>query len=158
MASPASIAKHPIHPMLIPLPIGLWILSFICDLIYVIGWGGTGWKDVAIYTMAGGIIGALLAAVPGLIDLFSLAGKRLRIGVTHMIINLVIVGIYTVSLWLRTKGTPDVTLPVVLSAIGIILLLIPGWLGGELVYVHGVAVEPQHEQKGRTNKIAGSKE
>src|SRR5918912_961845 len=146
MASPASIAKHPIHPMLIPLPIGLWIFSFICDLIYVIGWGGTVWENVAFYTMAGGIIGALLAAVPGLIDLFSLTGKRLKIGLTHMIINLVIVGIFAVSLWLRTRGIPGTMLPFVLSAIGIVLLLISGWLGGELVYVHGVAVESQYEQ------------
>ena len=37
MASPASIARHPIHPMLIVLPLGLWIFSLVSDLIYVIG-------------------------------------------------------------------------------------------------------------------------
>ena len=34
MRTPASIAGHPIHPMLVPIPIGLWIFSFVCDLAY----------------------------------------------------------------------------------------------------------------------------
>ena len=33
MRTPASLAKHPIHPMLVVFPIGLWIFSLICDLI-----------------------------------------------------------------------------------------------------------------------------
>lgn len=69
MASPASIAKHPIHPVLVALPIGLWIFSLVSDVIYLTKWGGPVWNDVAFYTMAGGFGSALLAAVPGLIDL-----------------------------------------------------------------------------------------
>jgi uncharacterized membrane protein len=34
-------------------------------------------------------------------------------------------------------------LPILLSLIGVAMLGVSGWLGGELVYVHGVAVEPQ---------------
>jgi hypothetical protein len=37
MRTPANIAKHPIHPMLIPMPIGLWIFSLVCDLIHAAG-------------------------------------------------------------------------------------------------------------------------
>lgn len=151
----ATIAKHPIHPMLIVFPIGLWVFSLIGDIIYIIGRGGPVWKDIAFYTMAGGIVGALLAAVPGFIDLLSLSGKRLKIGIAHMVINLSIVAIFAVNLWLRTKNTPDATLPVALSVIGVILLGISGWLGGELVYVYGVAVEPQYDR--RTEENRGSK-
>ena len=68
MASPASVGKHPIHPMLIPFPIALWIFSLISDLIYGMGWGGIVWKETAFYTMAGGLIGALAAAIPGYLD------------------------------------------------------------------------------------------
>ena len=39
--------------MLIPFPIALWIFSFVCDVIYALGWGGALWTDVAFYTMAG---------------------------------------------------------------------------------------------------------
>ena len=144
MASPASIAKHPIHPMLVALPIGLWIFSLVSDVIYLMKWGGIVWNDVAFYTMAGGIVGALLAALPGLIDLISMSpGKAKRIGIWHMCINLVVVALFAINLWLRTVAAPRANPPLWLSVIGIVLLGISGWLGGEMVYVHGIAVEPQ---------------
>lgn len=148
MASPASIGGHPIHPMLIAFPIGLWIFSLVCDLIHVLGWGGAVWNDVAFYTMAGGIVGALLAALPGLIDLVSLSDPKVKsIGIWHMTINLLAVALFAVNLWLRTGSAPSTKLPIALSVIGIILIGISGWLGGEMVYVHGVAVEPQRDTK-----------
>jgi predicted membrane protein DUF2231 len=67
--TPASIGKHPIHPMLIVFPIGLWIFSLACDLIRLAGAPGDAWATVAFFSMVGGFIGALCAAVPGFIDL-----------------------------------------------------------------------------------------
>ena len=78
MASPASIAKHPIHPMLVTLPIGLWVFSLVSDVIYVMKWGGSVWNDVAFYTMAGGIAGALIAALPGFVDLLSMSSGKVK--------------------------------------------------------------------------------
>lgn len=144
MASPASIAKHPIHPMLVALPIGLWIFSLVSDVIYLLKWGGIIWSDVAFYTMAGGIVGALLSALPGLIDLLSMSASKVkRIGIWHMCINLVAVALFAMNLWIRTVAAPRANPPFWLSVIGIVLLAISGWLGGEMVYVHGVAVEQQ---------------
>ena len=143
MASPASIAKHPIHPMLVAFPIGLLVFSLICDLIQLIGWGGAVWADVALYTMAGGIVGALLAAVPGLIDLLSLSGRPKTLGIWHMCINLLVVAIFAIDFWLRTTNVATSNTPVLLSVVGVGLLGVSGWLGGQMVYVHGVAVEPQ---------------
>jgi uncharacterized membrane protein len=153
MASPASIAKHPIHPMLVVLPIGLWIFSLISDVIYLMKWGGSVWSDVAFYTMAGGVAGALVAAIPGLIDLLSLEGPVKRIGIWHMSINLLIVGLYAANLWMRI-GSTGATAPLWLSVISVVLLGISGWLGGEMVYVHGVAVEPQPAREQRVSEPA----
>lgn len=143
MASPASIARHPIHPMLVAFPIGLLVFSLICDLIQSIGWGGAVWADVAFYSMAGGIVGALLAAVPGLIDLLSLSGRPKTLGIWHMCINLLVVAIFVIDFWLRTTDVATSNTPVLLSVIGVAFLGVSGWLGGQMVYVHGVAVEPQ---------------
>src|SRR5688572_22724486 len=71
MRTPASVAGHPIHPMLIVFPVGLLIFSLVCDLISLVVTDDSVWATVALYTMVGGFIGALLAAVPGLIDLLS---------------------------------------------------------------------------------------
>lgn len=128
--------------MLIPLPIGLWVFSFVSDVIFKAGWGGPVWHDVAFYTMAGGIVGALLAAVPGLVDLLSLDNPKTKgIGFLHMSLNLIAVALYAVNLWLRMHREPTSNLPFGLSIAGIVLICISGWLGGEMVYVRGVGVE-----------------
>lgn len=144
MATPASIAKHPIHPMLVPFPIGLWIFSLICDLVYALDWGGPFWKDMAFISMAGGTIGALLAAVPGYLDYRSLTVPKVqRIAQWHLGINLSLVVLFAINLWLRMSHEMGGSLPVILSFVGVAMLAVSGWLGGELVYVRGVAIEPQ---------------
>jgi uncharacterized membrane protein len=140
--SPASFKGHPSHPVLVPIPIGLWIFSLISDLIFKLGYGGPVWSDVAFYTLAGGIVGALIAALPGLIDLLSIQNAKSKsIGIWHMVINLLAVVLYCVNFWLRMHRAPGDKLPIILSVIGVIFITISGWLGGELVYVRGIAVK-----------------
>ena len=141
MRTPASIAGHPIHPMLIPLPIGLWIFSFVCDLVYVTGFGGDQWRTVAFYTMVGGVVGGVIAALPGIIDMLSLPAGPKRTAIIHMIINLTIVGMYLVNIGLRIGNPENVALTTWLSGIAVALLGVSGWLGGKLVYEQRVAVD-----------------
>lgn len=142
MASPASIRKHPIHPLLVPLPIGLWVFSLVADVVYRYISSDSVWDEMAFYTMAGGLVGALLAAVPGFIDFLSLSGGQVkRIALTHMLLNLTVVALFAVNLWLRTTSSPGAGTPFLLSVMAILLLSVSGWLGGELVFRHGVAVE-----------------
>jgi uncharacterized membrane protein len=142
MSSPASIKGHPIHPMLVGMPIGLWVFSLVADLVYQLGLGDESWARTAQYCIGGGIVGALLAAVPGLFDLLSLSDPRVkRMGVIHMSVNLVVVAIFAVSFLLRMNGLPGDTGPIVLSGLGVVLLGVGGWMGGELVFRHGVAVD-----------------
>jgi uncharacterized membrane protein len=141
MRTPASIAKHPIHPMLIPLPIGLWLFAFICDLIFVLGSGATLWFTLSYYTMIGGLIGALIAAIPGTIDLMSLRGTPKKLALTHAALNVAVVVLFAVNIGLRIGGSDVAGAPLALSVIAITLLGASGWLGGHMVYVHGVAVD-----------------
>ena len=140
--STASFNGHPSHPTLVALPIGLWIFSIVSDLIFKFGYGGPVWNDVAFYTLAGGIVGALIAAIPGFIDLLGIQNlKSKSIGIWHMIINLLAVALYCVNFWLRMQRPPGDNLPIILSVIGVVFITISGWLGGELVYVRGIAVK-----------------
>src|SRR5438128_1666071 len=140
MKTRAQIAKHPIHPMLVAIPIGLWVFSLVCDLAPFVGATSENWPIVARYTMVGGIIGALVAAVPGFIDMLALPWAVKRIALMHMSINLTVVALYVVNVYLRMRGMESST-PVWLSVIAIVMLLVSGWLGGKMVYVHGVAGE-----------------
>jgi uncharacterized membrane protein len=141
MRTPASIAGHPIHPMLVPIPIGLWIFSLFCDLMVFGGSTNPAWPTVALYTLAGGIVGALLAAAPGLIDLLSLPAGPRSTALAHMTINLTVVALYVGNLWLRLSSPENGHLPLWLSLIAIGLLVISGWLGGKMVYALGIAVD-----------------
>lgn len=149
MRTPASIGSHPIHPMLIPFPFALWFFSLAADLIYL--WRGNPiWRDwIAFYALAAGIIGAALAAVPGIIDYFSIKDPKVsRIAAWHARLNVLALLIFAASFYLRTNNGSRMvnggfTVPVLLSVLGVILISISGYLGGEMVYVHHVAVEPE---------------
>jgi len=111
------------------------------------GFGGPIWNDVAFYTLGGGIVGALIAALPGFIDLTDLQNPKTKtIAIWHMTINLLAALLYCVNFWLRMHRAPGDNLLIVLSVIGIVLIIISGWLGGELVYVRGVAVKQPPDQ------------
>ncbi len=145
MQTPASIAKHPIHPMLVVFPIGLWIFSLVCDLIGLGVAEPAVWFTVAFYAMVGGLIGALAAAVPGLIDLLYYKGGAPPVKKTalmHMSINLAAVVLYAINIWLRA-GAPDrhTSLAILLSIIGVCMIAVSGWLGGQMVHIYGVGVE-----------------
>ena len=141
MKTPASIARHPIHPMLVPFPIGLWIFSFLCDLAFVLGAGASHWATLSYYAMIAGVLGAVVAAIPGVIDMLSLQGAPKKIALTHMAINVTLVILYAVNIGTRIGGSPTAGTPFVLSIIGVGLLAVSGWLGGHMVYVHRVAVD-----------------
>jgi uncharacterized membrane protein len=153
MASPASLGGHPIHPMLIPFPIALWFFSLIADVIYL--WRGNPvWKNwIAFYTLLGGIIGGVLAAVPGLIDWLSLKeGAVVKLANWHARLNVTALLVFAASFYLRTTSGMNLvgvsyTTTVLLSALGVILITISGWLGGEMVFKHGVAVDTQTDTR-----------
>jgi uncharacterized membrane protein len=154
MITPASVAKHPIHPMLIVFPIGLWIFSLIADIVYLSG-GPPIWASVAYYDIIAGVVGAVLAAIPGFVDLFSLQPSRAKsLGVIHMTLNLIIIALFAISFGLRTSTTINYVTPFVLSIIGVALLLVSGWLGVQMVHVHGisVAMPPSTEEKPEEKK------
>jgi uncharacterized membrane protein len=149
MSTPASVRNHPIHPMLVVFPIGLWIFSLVCDAIYHLGPHNPFWKSVAFYSMAGGILGALLAAIPGFIDYLSLTDRRVkRIATIHMALNLFVAALFIFNLGFRYNAAPSSdAVGVALSIIGIAFMAVSGWLGAALVYEHRVGVSPRRDER-----------
>lgn len=141
MRTPAQIAGHPIHPMLVPIPIGLWLFSFACDIIATRVAEPASWVTASEYAMVGGILGALAAALPGLVDLLSLRGRPVRkTALKHMVLNLVVVALFAINAWLRLQDSIAHGASLALSAVSVALLGVSGWLGGKMVYEAGVAV------------------
>ena len=151
MRTPASIKSHPLHPILVAFPIGLLTFSLFSDIVLLAGWGGAAWSATALYTLAAGIVTALVAAVPGLVDLLSLTDRNEKNkAMTHMLIMLAAVAIFAADFfvryfWLRRVGA-DVAeryqyLPVALSALGVVVMVAGGWIGAELVHKYGITVD-----------------
>jgi len=137
--------RHPVHPMLVHFPIGLFLLSFILDLVNLTCPDVPALLRGSFYAMLLGIITALLAAVPGFVDYTDIRRDHPGKGTatTHMTLNLIVVAIYTINLWIRAPALAEPKvgwMPLVLSIIGIGALSASGYLGGRLVYDEGIAV------------------
>ena len=145
MESRAKVLGHAAHPILIVFPLGLLATAVIFDTIRLVT-GDPKWSDVAFYMIGAGIVGGLVAAVPGLIDWLAIPkGTRARrVGLWHAVGNDIVLVLFAVSWWLRrgvTQPPHDPTTPaLLLSYAGAGLSLLTGWLGGELIERLSVAV------------------
>jgi|SRR5579872_5451548 len=142
MSKTVKVFGHPIHQMLIVFPLGLLATSVIFDILYF-SLGELDFATASYYTMAAGIIGALLAAVFGFVDWLNIpsATRAKSIGLWHGAGNVVITLLFLTSWFLRRPTTiPDRT-AFSLSVIGVLIALVTGWLGGELVNRLGIGVD-----------------
>lgn len=141
MQGKATLAGHPIHPMLVPFPIGFFGGAVISDIITFAGHPDF-WPRMSVALIGFGIIAALLAAVFGFVDYFTIPMEPpvKKTATTHMILNLVVVVIYVVAFLVR-RGDPVSGLGYLLTFGGLILLVASGWYGGHLAYVGGVGAK-----------------
>ena len=145
MESRVKIFGHPVHPMLIVFPVGLFTAAIVFDILYLI-LGNPVFPTVSFYMITTGVIGGLLAAIFGLIDWLGLPNnsRAKSIGGWHGLGNLTIVILFSIS-WLLRRGNPNFVPPslaLILSFAGILMALVTAWIGGELVYRLGVGVDP----------------
>lgn len=155
MESKAKLLGHPIHPMLITFPFGLFGMAVVFDLIDVIGDGWDSISRAAYYMIAAGVVMGLVAAVFGAVDWTAIpTGTRAkRIATIHGLGNVVVVALFAAAWLLRYDDPPDgaAGLPIVLQVIGLLTALGTSWLGGELVNKLGVGVDPDANLNARSS-------
>ena len=143
--STASIAGHPLHPMIIPFPVAFFVATLACDLVFVSG-GSEGWVTATVWLLGAGLVMAALAAILGAIDV---AGDRqirdLRDVWLHAGGNVVVVLLQLYNWYLRySEGAAAVvSTGLILSVLSVLILLYTGWKGWEMVYRHRVAVSDE---------------
>jgi uncharacterized membrane protein len=143
MESRVKLAGHPLHQMLIVFPLGLLATAVVFDVISLVTDDPT-WTQAAYYMIGAGVIVGLIAAVPGTLDWLAIPrGTRAkRIGLIHGVGNVIVVGLFAASWFLRQN---DPALPptgaVVAGLLGAGIAVVTGWLGGELVDRLGVGVD-----------------
>lgn len=142
--STATIAGHPVHAMLVPFPIVCWIGALVTDIVYTQS-TNIMWSTFSAWLLTVGLVFGGLAALFGLIDFFGDGRIRaLGVAIAHMVINLTVwvIELFNAFVHSRDGWTSVVPTGLTLSIIGVLLLAVSGWLGGSLVYRHGVGTPP----------------
>ena len=145
MQGKATLANHPIHPMLVAFPIGFFGAVLVSDVISI--WAGRlFWPVMSTYLIAFGVIAALVAAVFGFIDYFTapMPAAVKRTATTHMVLNLAVVVLYAAAFFVRNANGSS-ALGYVLTYIGLAVLVTSGWYGGHLVYAGRVGVQDERD-------------
>ncbi|CAL1239118.1 DUF2231 domain-containing protein [Candidatus Methylocalor cossyra] len=143
MESRVKLFGHPAHPVLVVFPLGLWLTAVLFDLAYLVT-GSPTLVAAAYWMIAMGLLGGLVAAPFGLIDWLAVPKdtRAKAIGFLHGSGNLIVLLLFGGS-WLLRRSAPDYPglWAHVLAFLGAALVLVTGWLGGELVDRLGVGVD-----------------
>ena len=143
--STASIGGHPIHAMLVPIPITCFVGTFVSDLVY---WqtAAMQWANISAWLLTCGLIVSVFVAAAGLIDFFGDRRIRtLRPAWIHALGNItaVVLSLFNVFIHSRDAYTSVVPTGITLTGIVVLILLVTGWNGWTLVYRHRVGVRQE---------------
>lgn len=128
--------------MLVPFPIACFSGALLTDIVYSQS-TNIMWANFSVWLITAGLAMGGLAALAGMID-YSGDGavRRARPATPHMLVNILVLALELVNAFVHSRDgwTSVVPTGLVLSAISVLLLAIGAWLGGSLVYRHGVGV------------------
>jgi uncharacterized membrane protein len=144
LSATARIARHPIHPMLVPIPIACFVGTLLSDIAY---WrtAEMGWANMSAWLVSVGVVVGLLAALFGLVDLVGSRGVRsLSAAWLHAGGNLVVLVLASANMLVHTRDawTSVVPLGLALSAATVVVLVFTGWMGWTLVYRYHAGAAP----------------
>lgn len=139
--SVVAVAGHPLHAMFVHFPIALGVLLFGADVMY--WWGGDEfWLRAGVWMAGVAFVMGLGAVLTGLGEVALIKGLRHLPAVwAHAIIALTLLALIGVN-WGMRMGDPAGVwpLPLIASALGLVLTGFAGWHGGKLTYHHGVGI------------------
>jgi uncharacterized membrane protein len=143
--STAKIAGHPLHAMLVPIPIACFAGTLATDIAYA-ETANMQWANMSAWMLTIGLIFALFAVIAGLIDF---AGDRrirdLRAVWIHAGGNAIALVLAIINVFIHSRDAYTSVVPtgLILSALTVAILVVTGWMGWELVYRHRVGVMEQ---------------
>lgn len=148
MKSTARVGEHPIHPMVIPYPFaflsGAWGFRLAARAR-----GSQALEQTADHLRTAGLVSAVIAAVPGVIDYFGSvpSGAPKRTATLHAISNTSALVCFTAAAAAARRGEHTRDIVSRFESVGTAMLCLGGWLGGQLSYHHHIGVVEDHEQR-----------
>ena len=152
---------HPLHAAIVHVPVALWPGALVFDLLSYAGVGGNAMAKLSFVAIAFGLAAAAFAVPTGVADWSEIKQEKpaWKIGLYHMGANLIAIILYAINLGLRVESFETATriaaVPLILSAIGTAILLGSAYLGGLMVYDHGIGIARESKRKWRKAAEAG---
>jgi uncharacterized membrane protein len=140
--STVAILGHPLHPLLVTLPIAFLVGLAVTDLVYWLN-KDPFWARASFWLVVAGFTTTLPAAITGLSDFLKIDRVRKRTaGWAHLVLNITIIVLTGINLLIRMNNVTGAVLPtgLIISLIAATLLGLSGWYGAELIYRHKIAV------------------
>jgi uncharacterized membrane protein len=141
---------HPLHPPLTDATIGMFVLATGLSVVGALGWIEEAAGKAAWLALVGGLIVAAPTAVTGFADWLTIAwgSPTWRTATLHLTAMVTAVSLFGVAAWLQWDGYQDATVTtggLVAALLGFAALTAGGWLGGAIVFVHGMRVQAVRE-------------
>jgi uncharacterized membrane protein len=146
--STARIGGHPIHPMLVPVPITCFIGTLVTDVVYAIT-ADMLWADISAWLLTVGLVVSIFVVIAGFADFLGDRRVRaLRAAWIHGIGNALALVLAIINAFVHSRDAYTSVVPsgLILSALVVLILAVTAWMGGEMVYRHGVGVRPEDGQ------------
>jgi uncharacterized membrane protein/nitrite reductase/ring-hydroxylating ferredoxin subunit len=154
MRSRASFKSHPIHPILVGFPIAFFVGCVVFQLLGI-ALGKQAFIATSHYLATAGIVAAIAAAVPGLVDyLYTVPPKSSAKSraAKHGLTNASVLLLFGVSIWIDHSATLSPWTVLAVRAIALVFLIIAGWMGGTLVYRNQIGVDIRYADAGKWNE------
>ncbi len=150
MQGKATVAGHPVHPLLVTFPIGSYVAAVIADIVFLAG-GGSFWGTMSMWLLAFGLAGSLIAGFFGFIDYLTapMSQQARQVANLHFMLNVCVMIVFGVALAARYFW-PQFVWGHIATAAGICLLLVSGVLGGNLAHQHLVGSSERDVGAART--------
>lgn len=146
MQSKVRILGHPVHPMLTSFPIAFFTATLLCSIVYI-STNNVFWFRVEFIANCAGLVMAILAVLPGLIDwlVIPMAREAKVTGMKHMLANGISVGLFGVNAGVSfnyfSSPKPPNQYGVLLSTFGFLIMLYAGFMGWKMVQTHHIGVD-----------------
>jgi len=152
MFSKVKILGHPIHPMLVPFPIVFYSATLVGFIVFAVN-GDPFWYRAAVTANIGGVVMAVIASVPGMLDFINIPrGKAKYTGWKHMACNVAALIMFIINAVIYGmkwggEGETSTGVPILLSSMGMLFTILAGFFGWEMVQKHHVGIDLKPEQK-----------
>jgi len=152
---------HPLHPILVHVPMAMWPSALIFDLLSRWQIGGNAMVRLSFYAIIFGLAASLLAVPAGVVDWTGIKKEKpaWKIGLYHLVLNIIAAALFAINLGVRVQDFRNVTIvataPLALSILGTAILIVSAYLGGRMTYEYGISVARMSKDEWRKIAEAG---